>query len=83
MTTLGSQSNILKEVYKKGRVKKLATDGQNDFNGPGDGVHTRKTGNVPPFMKNRKVANAEDAKKAKGDAARRRLAMMRKNSGGK
>lgn len=68
MTTLGSQSNILKEVYERG---KKMPDGMTD--------DAKKM--MPPFMKGRKVANVEDAKKAKGDAARRRLAMMRKNSG--
>lgn len=80
MTTLGSQSNILKEVYEKGKVRKLAHP---NIPGGHKSEESRQAaeGKIPPFLKNRKVANVEDAKKAKGDAARRRLAMMRKNSG--
>lgn len=62
MTTLNSQTNILKEVYEKG---KPVDQQQNDKK-------------MPPFMKGRKAPN-EDARKAKSEAAQRRLAMMQKS----
>lgn len=70
MTTLGSQNNILKEVYEKGkRVKSVnaSPGGEND--------------KIPPFMKNRKSSAGDDMKKAKTEAAQRRLAMMKKSGG--
>lgn len=60
---------LLKEVYEKGKVKKLATDGQNDMN-------DNQRGKLPPFMKGRQ--NPADAQKRQigSDAAKRRLQAM-------
>lgn len=76
MTTLNSQTNILKEVYEKGKPRKM------------DAVHEHeetsnpRQGKMPPFMKGRKAPN-EDARKQKSAAAQRRLTMMQKKPKGK
>lgn len=62
---------LLKEVYEK-KGKKMATDGQND-------LPAEPTGNkVPPFMAKRGNKQPDARADAKRDAAKRRLAMMRK-----
>ncbi len=71
-------SNLLKEVYEKGKVRKMATDGQVDTNA-GDNFRNGKK--PPPFAKK---TSANDAMaKAKQNAVQSRLAKMKANSKGK
>lgn len=61
---------LLKEVYEK-KGKKMATDGQVDTN-------DNAKGGVPSFMAKRGNKQPDARADAKRDAAKRRLAMMRK-----
>lgn len=61
-----------------------------DFDGPGDGVHAKRTGKVlnppgekkPPFMKTAKKPD-DKAKLAKSEAAQRRLQLLKTKGKGK